>query len=170
MVLNGFADSKVHGTNTGGTAILSAPDGPHIGPMKLAIRVIGKLIHAIHVCLLTFGEDLMFYLSVCSRMDTSHEICSWFVHEYLHTIVPVPVNQPMSYGYVNDMDPLSSSKTMQTNPCAYMFECSVMMTSPNEKIVRVTDLLCREFIGPRWIPLTKACDAEIWCFIWSAPR
>ena len=26
----------------------------------------------------------------------------------------------------------------------------------------------REFTGPRWIPHTKASDAELWCFLWSA--
>ena len=31
-----FADSKVHGPNMGNTWVLSAPDGPHIGPMGLA--------------------------------------------------------------------------------------------------------------------------------------
>ena len=31
-------DSKVHGTNMGPIWVLSAPDGPHIGPMNLAIR------------------------------------------------------------------------------------------------------------------------------------
>ena len=31
-------DSKVHGANTGPTWVLSAPDGPHVGPMNLAIR------------------------------------------------------------------------------------------------------------------------------------
>ena len=31
-------DSKVHGTNMGPTWILSAPDGPHVGPMNLAIK------------------------------------------------------------------------------------------------------------------------------------
>ena len=30
--------------------------------------------------------------------------------------------------------------------------------------------LCGEFTGHRWIPLTKASDAEIWCFLWSAPE
>ena len=30
-------DSKVHGTNMGPTWDLSAPDGPHVGPMNLAI-------------------------------------------------------------------------------------------------------------------------------------
>ena len=24
------------------------------------------------------------------------------------------------------------------------------------------------FRGPRWIPRTKASDAELWCFLWSA--
>ena len=27
--------------------------------------------------------------------------------------------------------------------------------------------LCGEFTGPRWIPRTKASDAELWCFLWS---
>ena len=29
--------------------------------------------------------------------------------------------------------------------------------------------LCGEFTGDRWTPLTKASDAEFWCFLWSAP-
>ena len=28
--------------------------------------------------------------------------------------------------------------------------------------------LCGELTGDRWIPLTKARDAEVWCFLWSA--
>ena len=31
-------DSEVHGANMGSTWVLSAPDGPHVGPMNLAIR------------------------------------------------------------------------------------------------------------------------------------
>ena len=34
-----YPDSKVHGANMGPTWVLSAPDGPHVGPMNLAIRV-----------------------------------------------------------------------------------------------------------------------------------
>ena len=30
--------NKVHGANMGPTWVLSAPDGPHDGPMNLAIR------------------------------------------------------------------------------------------------------------------------------------
>ena len=44
-----------------------------------------------------------------------------------------------------------------------------MITSSNGNIFRITGPLCREFIGHRWIPLTKASDAELWCFLWSVP-
>ena len=44
------------------------------------------------------------------------------------------------------------------------------MTSSNGNIFRVTGLLCREFTGHRWISLTKASDAEFWCFLLSAPE
>ena len=39
-----------------------------------------------------------------------------------------------------------------------------MMTSPNGNIFRVSGLLCGEVTGHRWIPHTKATDAEQWCF------
>ena len=45
-----------------------------------------------------------------------------------------------------------------------------MMTSSNGNIFRVTGHLSGEFTGPRWIPGTKASDAELWCFLWSAPE
>ena len=38
----------------------------------------------------------------------------------------------------------------------------LMMTSSNGNIFRVTGPLCGEFTGHRWIPLTKASDAELW--------
>ena len=45
-----------------------------------------------------------------------------------------------------------------------------MMTSSNGNFFRVTGLLCGEFTDLRWIPRTKASDAELWCFLWSAPE
>ena len=36
---NAYPDSKIHGANMGPTWVLSAPDGPHVGPMNLALRV-----------------------------------------------------------------------------------------------------------------------------------
>ena len=53
--------------------------------------------------------------------------------------------------------------------CQLPFKSDVyhMMTSSNGNIFRVTGHLCGEFTGPRWIPHTKASDAELWCFLWS---
>ena len=45
-----------------------------------------------------------------------------------------------------------------------------LMTSSNGNIFRVTGPLCGEFAGHRWIPRTKASDAELWCFLWSVPE
>ena len=48
--------------------------------------------------------------------------------------------------------------------------CVIIMTSWNGDIFSVTDPLWGESNGHRWIPLTKASDAEIWCFLWSPPE
>ena len=45
-----------------------------------------------------------------------------------------------------------------------------MMTSWNGNIFCVTGSLWGEFTGHWWIPLTKASDTELWCFLWSAPE
>ena len=51
-----------------------------------------------------------------------------------------------------------------------------MMTSWNGNIFRdtgplcVTGHLCGEFTGHRWNPHTKASDADLRCFLWSAPE
>ena len=42
----------------------------------------------------------------------------------------------------------------------------VIVISSNGNIFRVTGTLYGEFTGHRWIPLTKASDAELWCFLW----
>ena len=45
-----------------------------------------------------------------------------------------------------------------------------MMTSSNGNIFRLTDPLNAEFTGLRWISRTKASEAELWWFLWSAPE
>ena len=53
---------------------------------------------------------------------------------------------------------------------------SPLQTLPNHDdvikriIFRVTGPLFGEFTGHWWIPLTKASDAELWSFLWSAPE
>ena len=44
------------------------------------------------------------------------------------------------------------------------------ITEIHDDAISVTGPLCGEFTGYRWIPLTKASDAELWCFLWSAPE
>ena len=46
----------------------------------------------------------------------------------------------------------------------------IMMTSSNENIFRVTGLLRGKFSGHRWLPLTNASDAELWCLLLCAPE
>ena len=38
------------------------------------------------------------------------------------------------------------------------------------KYFRVTGPLWGDTTGDRWIPLTEASVAELWCFLWSAPE
>ena len=45
-----------------------------------------------------------------------------------------------------------------------------MMTSSNGNVFRITGPLCGELIGHRWIPGTKANDAEVWYFLRSVPE
>ena len=44
------------------------------------------------------------------------------------------------------------------------------MTSSNGNIFPVTGHLLGESTGHRWIPVTKASDAELRCILWSAPE
>ena len=52
----------------------------------------------------------------------------------------------------------------------------LMMTSSKGNIFRVAGPLCvcvaggGGFTGHRWISLTKASDAELWCCLWSTPE
>ena len=45
-----------------------------------------------------------------------------------------------------------------------------MMKSSNGNIFCVAGHLCGEFTGNRWIPHTKASDAELWCFFFICTR
>ena len=49
---------------------------------------------------------------------------------------------------------------------AWNISQSYMMASLNGNIFHVIGHLCGEFTSPRWIPRTKASDAEFWCFLW----
>ena len=49
-------NSKVSGANMGPTWALSAPDGPHVDPMNLAIRdYVNRYIYIIYMCVCAFS-------------------------------------------------------------------------------------------------------------------
>ena len=58
-------------------------------------------------------------------------------------------------------------KCLWTKSVTSVVTCVRMMTSSNENMFRITGLLCGEFTGHRWILLTKASEAGLWCFLWS---
>ena len=63
--------SKVHETNTGPTWVLSAPGGPHIGPMNLAIR---DAFPGHDVTMLVVRQSLVH----CYTYSTSKRSCTRF--------------------------------------------------------------------------------------------
>ena len=72
-------DNKVHGANMGPTWVLSAPDGPHVGPMNLVYRDITQSIcHRISIwfvvplLLLVFGASMGFSYQYCQQIKMSN--------------------------------------------------------------------------------------------------
>ena len=58
---NGFPDSKVHVAHMGPTWVLSAPDGPHVGPINLAIRLV--CFSGVFPYVLVYSIDYHWFLS-----------------------------------------------------------------------------------------------------------
>ena len=56
-ILKGSPDSKFHGANMGPTWVLSAPDGPHVGPMNLAIWVSNAETFPFHTVILDMSSE-----------------------------------------------------------------------------------------------------------------
>ena len=83
---------------------------------------------------------------------------------------PMPQSQWWFNGSLDNPPLILDHKWMITSHilwgCGHL---STYVTSSNGNIFRVAGPLCGEFTGHRWIPLTKTSDAELWCFLWSAP-
>ena len=75
-------DSKVYGTNTGPTWALSVPDGPHVGPMNLAIRAIMWRTDCT-ISIKTIGLTVAELQTVCPENDAhglhSAVVCFLFI-------------------------------------------------------------------------------------------
>ena len=70
-----FPDSTVHGANMGPIWALSAPDGPHLGPMNLTIRVV--FYHTTSGPLFTDRRDV---LTAKSREDSKQR--DWIYNDW----------------------------------------------------------------------------------------
>ena len=97
-----------------------------------------------------------------------------YCYDDVSTINKIYLNKTLWRGYSYSSQPYILWTSMY-HPICYnqwfllLFNIQLMMTSSNGNIFRVTGPLCGEFTGPRWIPRMKASDAELWCFLWSAP-
>ena len=62
-----YSDSKVHGANTGSIWVLSAPDGPHVGPINfvIGVRPQGQYILKITIELYTWPHVHTMYPKYC---------------------------------------------------------------------------------------------------------
>ena len=69
-------DSKVHGVNMGPTWVLSAPRGPHVGPMNLAIRVQVCVQVRNQISKVMKTQALTALLSICA----TNPYILWFLH------------------------------------------------------------------------------------------
>ena len=99
-----------------------------------------------------------------------------------HRIVPVLMTQPWKLWVIAANLPRKMARSYaitktQQKRIHFLWYVSyttdygiIIMMSSNGNICRVTGPLCREFMGHRWIPLTMASDAELWCFFLSAPE
>ena len=95
VAMHNYPDSKVHGANTEPTWVLSAPDGPHVGPMNLAIRVheccmafnkgkgLNPLIPEIALWVIELGQhwfkQTLEFLSQCHCFKCSHTHCNLMI-------------------------------------------------------------------------------------------
>ena len=85
-------------------------------------------------------------------------------------VVPFIYKHFGQYAKNNSDNKLQAIKSVDYMECSVHWHGNVviMIASSNGIIFRVTGHLCGEFTGHRWIPRTKASDAELWCFLWSA--
>ena len=88
-------DSKVHEANIGPTWVLSAPDGPHVGPMNLAIRDMTlnpnhrnvKLECELHVFTTCVKSEITVVTLGCDPRD-----CAWDTRHLAQNLVSDMVN------------------------------------------------------------------------------
>ena len=95
-------------------------------------------------------------------------ICGGCISKYPRLVASMALEQ--SYDCIGQVPMTENSVYTQPQPNGKKKHVHDMMTSSNRNIFRVTGHLCEEFTGHRWIPRTKASDAELWCFLRFTPE
>ena len=121
---------------------------------NISILIVANVAHVTEAVLSWYVQRLSRNDSQDMKYITEEGTISWFciVTQKKHVSEINP-----SFGLFNSF---ASGVTLSINT----------MTSSNGSIFRVTGSLRRESTGPWRIPLTKASDEELWCFLWSAPE
>ena len=96
------------------------------------------------------------------------QIIYWAIIQILEDFFAFWINVPSGDlgSHPDDLSVVSDLIRVQVCTC----HSSEFVTWWRGNIFCVTGPLCGEFTGHRWIPLTKASDAEMWCFFLSAPE
>ena len=125
-------------------------------------RPLNLITHSLTCRVLYFAQKAFARCAKLNRVITGTFVypCGWF--RYL----PIRLRMHLLEWRVHEGMPNSGIASFITGNIFYMF----MMTSSNGNIFHVTGHLCREFTGHRWIPSTRASDAELWCCLWFAPE
>ena len=87
------------------------------------------------------------------------------IHNWITDIHNYRVYAPLAFHMCGTSAQEGAVLTCHQSPSGHF-----MVTSSNGNIFRVTGPMCGEFTGHRWIPLTKATDAELRYFLWFTPE
>ena len=108
-----YPDSKVHGANMGPTGVLSAPDGPHVGPVNLAIRgvvpqwVINYHQHNYHkqqMAAASSGKEQQSAISLILGLPDSWNLHNLWMDTYCNYLIRGWINYSRIFHTVGDMN------------------------------------------------------------------
>ena len=126
-----YPDSKVHGANMGPTWVLSAPDGPHVGPMSLAIRLHIATISSLIILLYTFLFNIYQICHIC--IGSTLNCLYSFQRIYRYIMIDrraIKLNKPWwsdvpAAQYLHIL--ISRGRIVSTSVVLMQFQCKLMM-------------------------------------------
>ena len=154
--------ARFMGPTWGPTGTGHDPGGPHVGPMNFAIWSVVHGITRTRSC-----NHVTIHITRCIwRTVDIYSSWLWTITwtKYLCRICRAcPINDYRSRYVCTTLFVLHSYAYFTTHASSKFLRG--IMTSSNGNIFRVTRPLCGKFTLDRWILLTKASDAELWCFL-----